>query len=52
MKKPWPTILRSEEEIDLRMNAPIDEALSLQKPLPDETLKVVRSGVQSDEGNG
>ena len=39
--KAMPVILRSEEEIDTWLSAPADEALKLQRPLPDETLKIV-----------
>jgi hypothetical protein len=40
--------LRSADEIELWMSAPINEALALQRPLPDGTLSIVRSGVQED----
>jgi putative SOS response-associated peptidase YedK len=43
-----PVILRSREEIDLWMAAPISEALKLQQPLPDGTLVVVAKGEQQD----
>lgn len=36
--KAMPVILRTPEEIDIWMNAPAKEALSLQKPLPDTDL--------------
>ncbi|ATU94091.1 DUF159 family protein (plasmid) [Phyllobacterium zundukense] len=38
-----PVILRTAEEIDVWMNAPAEEALKLQRPLPDEALVVLDS---------
>ncbi len=43
-----PAIITTLEEVDLWMNAPINEAISLQRPLPDGTLRIVRSGIQED----
>jgi len=39
--KAMPVILRTREEIDVWLNAPTPEALTLQKPLPDGTLRIV-----------
>ncbi|UXN58174.1 SOS response-associated peptidase [Phyllobacterium zundukense] len=36
-----PVILRTSEEIDIWMNAPAEEALQLQRPLPDNELIVL-----------
>jgi putative SOS response-associated peptidase YedK len=36
--KAMPVILKTEEEIEVWMNAPWDEAKVLQRPLPDEKL--------------
>ncbi|WP_315975214.1 SOS response-associated peptidase family protein [Phyllobacterium zundukense] len=36
-----PVILRTSEEIDIWMNAPAEEALQLQRPLPDDELIVL-----------
>lgn len=44
-----PAILTRPDEIDLWMKAPIHEALSLQRPFPDGSLKIVRRGVQEDQ---
>src|SRR5580704_8903226 len=49
-KKAMPVILTTREEIDLWMNAPTGEALKLQKPLPDNALKIVARGERQDEG--
>ncbi len=47
-EKAMPAILTTPDEIDLWMNAPIAEALCLQRPLPDGAVKIVKSGVQED----
>ncbi|MEJ0050580.1 MAG: SOS response-associated peptidase family protein [Methylovirgula sp.] len=47
-EKAMPAILTTPQEIELWMNAPIQEALSLQKPLPDGAVSIVWSGEQED----
>ena len=48
--KAMPVILREPEEWDLWLSdAPWDEIKPLQRPLPDESLKVVATGVRQDE---
>jgi putative SOS response-associated peptidase YedK len=49
--KAMPVILRSEEEIETWMTAPPEDALKLQRPLPDWSLKVVATG-EKEDGNG
>ena len=39
-----PVILRTPAEIDLWMSAPPEDALKLQRPLPDGALKIVAKG--------
>jgi putative SOS response-associated peptidase YedK len=51
-EKAMPVILRTADEIDLWMNAPISEAIVLQRPLPDDTLMIVGKGRQEDDGTG
>jgi putative SOS response-associated peptidase YedK len=46
--KAMPVILRTENEIETWMTAPLDEALKLQRPLPDQSLKVVMTGEKED----
>jgi putative SOS response-associated peptidase YedK len=43
-----PVILTKPEEIETWMTAPTDEALKLQRPLPDGTLKIVARGSKND----
>ncbi len=47
--KAMPVILTTPQEIEVWMNAPADEALSHQRPLPDGTLKIVAKGVKKDD---
>ena len=46
--KAMPVILTTEAEIEQWVTAPADEALTLQRPLPDGTLKVVMTGEKED----
>jgi putative SOS response-associated peptidase YedK len=46
--KAMPVILRTHAEIEQWMSAPADEALKLQKPLPDGSLSIVARGTKED----
>jgi putative SOS response-associated peptidase YedK len=48
--KAMPVILTTPAEVDYWMRAPIAEALTLQRPLPDGALQIVARGVKQDEG--
>jgi hypothetical protein len=43
-----PVILRSAEEVDRWLEADTSDALALQRPLPDEALRIVRRGENED----
>ncbi len=46
--KAMPVILRTEDEVEVWMNAPWDEASALQRPLTDASLEIVARGVPQD----
>lgn len=46
--KAMPVILRSPDEVEQWMTAPLENALKLQRPLPDGSLKIVAKGEKTD----
>ncbi len=49
--KAMPVILTTKEEIDCWLTAPAQEALKLQRPLPDNSLMIVARGLKMDRDN-
>ena len=47
--KAMPVILSTDDEREAWLNAPVEIALGLQKPCPNDMLRAVATGVREDE---
>jgi putative SOS response-associated peptidase YedK len=46
--KAMPVMLTTAEEFTTWLEAPVAEALALQRPLPDEMMRIVATGARED----
>jgi putative SOS response-associated peptidase YedK len=47
--KAMPVVLTTPEEYEIWLSAPAEEALRLQRPLPDDMLEIVAEGARLDQ---
>jgi putative SOS response-associated peptidase YedK len=47
--KAMPVLLTTEQEFDTWLDGPVNEAIALQRPLPNELLRIVASGEKRDQ---
>ena len=50
--KAMPVILTTPEEVETWMTAPAEEAVKLQRPLPDGPLRIVARGIKQLDRRG
>jgi putative SOS response-associated peptidase YedK len=44
-----PVLFITEQEFDTWLHAPVNDAVALQRPLPNELLHIVATGEKSDQ---
>jgi SOS response associated peptidase (SRAP) len=47
--KAMPVLLTTEQEFDRWLHAPVNDAIALQRPLPNELLRIVARGEKRDQ---
>src|SRR5262249_61089145 len=46
--KAMPVLLTAQQEFDTWLDAPVNDAIALQRPLPNELLRIVAKGGRTD----
>jgi putative SOS response-associated peptidase YedK len=44
-----PVLLTTEQEFDSWLQAPVNDAIALQRPLPNDLLRIAATGEKSDQ---
>jgi putative SOS response-associated peptidase YedK len=49
--KAMPVLLTTQQEFDTWLDAPVNEAITLQRPLSNELMRIVAKGEKSDQAS-